>query len=117
MHVPCENVLIARRICQSCNLRGANEREVMTAVVQRLTCSGEEKWILIELVYKQFHRTIFHYLTCCYLSLKSSIHFRSTEKCSLMLLYMKVSSLKKRIEKEKQESIILYVVIRDGVYK
>lgn len=45
MHVPCENVLVVCRICQSCNLRGANECEVMTAAVQWLTCSGEEKWI------------------------------------------------------------------------
>ena len=51
-HVLCENVFIVCRICQSCNLRGANECEVMTAEVQQLTCSGDEK-----LVYNQFHRS------------------------------------------------------------
>lgn len=47
MHVPCENVFVVRCIRQSCNLGGANECEVMTAAVQQLTCSGDEKWLLM----------------------------------------------------------------------
>lgn len=31
IRVLCANVFVARRIRQSCNLRGANERAVMTA--------------------------------------------------------------------------------------
>lgn len=47
MHVPCENVFVACHICQSCKFRGANGCEVMTAAVQQLTCSGDEKWFLM----------------------------------------------------------------------